>query len=178
MATVLIPYGTTEGRTAKTAEVLAAVIRERAHQADAVEIKSLAGSVPDRYDAVIIKRHMMQKIAKDKPGHLGIDISRDYVYTEWDAVKRVEQIRDQPCTPGLPYGSATTADSAQSASAEPTREPASPCSSRTSKPGRQRHDRRTSPRADPQPPHRLPADRQTQRTHAKTNNTPEWSTGP
>ena len=30
----------------------------------------------------------MKKIAKDKPGHLGLDISRDYVYTEWDAVKR------------------------------------------------------------------------------------------
>lgn len=35
-----------------------------------------------------IKRHMMKKIAGDKPGHLGLDTSRDYVYTEWDAVKR------------------------------------------------------------------------------------------
>jgi menaquinone-dependent protoporphyrinogen oxidase len=35
-----------------------------------------------------IKRHMMKKIAEDKPGDLGLDLSRDYVYTEWDAVKR------------------------------------------------------------------------------------------
>lgn len=32
-----------------------------------------------------IKRHMMKKIAGAKPGHLGTDLSRDYVYTEWDA---------------------------------------------------------------------------------------------
>ena len=35
-----------------------------------------------------IKRHMMKKIAGDKPGDLGTDTSRDYVYTEWDGVKR------------------------------------------------------------------------------------------
>ena len=35
-----------------------------------------------------IKRHMMKKIAGDKPGNLGTDLSRDYVYTEWDGVKR------------------------------------------------------------------------------------------
>ena len=35
-----------------------------------------------------VKRHMMRRIARDKPGHLGTDISRDYVYTEWDGVKR------------------------------------------------------------------------------------------
>lgn len=35
-----------------------------------------------------IKRHMMKKIAGDKPGSLGTDTSRDYVYTEWDGVKR------------------------------------------------------------------------------------------
>jgi menaquinone-dependent protoporphyrinogen oxidase len=31
---------------------------------------------------------MMRKIARDKPGNLGVDLSRDYVYTEWDGVKR------------------------------------------------------------------------------------------
>ena len=31
---------------------------------------------------------MMKRIARDKPGNLGIDLSRDYVYTEWDGVKR------------------------------------------------------------------------------------------
>jgi menaquinone-dependent protoporphyrinogen oxidase len=35
-----------------------------------------------------VKRHMMKKIARDKPGNLGVDFSRDYVYTEWDGVKR------------------------------------------------------------------------------------------
>lgn len=34
------------------------------------------------------KRHLMKKIVKDKPGNLGTDLSRDYVYTEWDAVRR------------------------------------------------------------------------------------------
>lgn len=35
-----------------------------------------------------IKRRMMKKIAQDKPGDLGTDTSRDYVYTEWDGVRR------------------------------------------------------------------------------------------
>jgi menaquinone-dependent protoporphyrinogen oxidase len=35
-----------------------------------------------------LKRHMMKKIASGKPGHLGTDVSRDYVYTEWDGVRR------------------------------------------------------------------------------------------
>jgi menaquinone-dependent protoporphyrinogen oxidase len=34
------------------------------------------------------KRHMMRKIVRDKPGDLGTDLTRDYVYTEWDGVKR------------------------------------------------------------------------------------------
>ena len=34
-----------------------------------------------------VKRHMMRKIASGKPGNLGTDVSRDYVYTEWDSVK-------------------------------------------------------------------------------------------
>ena len=36
----------------------------------------------------LIKRHMMKKIAQYKPGNLGTDTSRDYVYTEWDGVRR------------------------------------------------------------------------------------------
>lgn len=35
-----------------------------------------------------IKRHLMKRIADSKPGSLGTDMSRDYVYTEWDGVKR------------------------------------------------------------------------------------------
>ncbi len=34
------------------------------------------------------KRHMMKNIAGHMPGQLGTDISRDYVYTEWDGVER------------------------------------------------------------------------------------------
>ena len=166
MARVLIPYRTTEGQTAKIAEVIADVIQGLGHGAQAVDIASLPDTVPDGYDAVIIgasihmgkhdrnvvefvhknrdtldrlpsaffsvslaahgdtqeaegyvdrfeeetgwrpdeialfggallytqygfiKRHIMKRIARDKPGHLGLDTSRDYVYTEWDAVKR------------------------------------------------------------------------------------------
>lgn len=35
-----------------------------------------------------LKRHVMKKIAGDKPGNLGTDTSRDYVYTEWEGVKQ------------------------------------------------------------------------------------------
>ena len=35
-----------------------------------------------------VKRHMMKRIAGNKPGNLGTDVSRDYVYTEWDGVQR------------------------------------------------------------------------------------------
>lgn len=166
MAKVLISYGTTEGQTAKIAEVIADVLRDEGHDADVLDIASLSGSVSDGYDAVIvgasihmgrhdrhvvefvhdnlralarlpsaffsvslaahgdtqeahgyveqfeeetgwrpdqtalfggallythygfIKRHMMKQIVQGKPGHLGLDTSRDYVYTEWDAVRR------------------------------------------------------------------------------------------
>jgi menaquinone-dependent protoporphyrinogen oxidase len=175
---VLIPYGTTEGQTAKIADVIAEVLRDKGHEADPVDIKSLAGTVPDGYEAAVIgasihmgkhdkhvvdfvqknldtlsrlpsaffsvslaaygdtqeaegyvdqfeqetgwrpdkvalfggallytqygfiKRRMMKKIAKDKPGDLGLDLSRDYVYTEWDAVKRfAEHFADGLDTP-------------------------------------------------------------------------------
>lgn len=50
------------------------------------------------------KRHLLKKIAKDAPGGLGTDMSRDYVYTEWDAVKRfaehfVDQLEASPSAP-------------------------------------------------------------------------------
>jgi menaquinone-dependent protoporphyrinogen oxidase len=51
---ILIPYGTTEGQTAKIAEVIAEVLRVKGHEADLVDIKSLGDSVPDGYDAAII----------------------------------------------------------------------------------------------------------------------------
>ncbi len=38
-----------------------------------------------------VKRHMMKRIARDKPGNLGTDTSRDYVYTEWDLRDQVRR---------------------------------------------------------------------------------------
>ena len=54
MSRVLIPYGTTEGQTAKIAEVIADVLREKGHEADPLDIKSLSDTVPDGYDASIV----------------------------------------------------------------------------------------------------------------------------
>jgi menaquinone-dependent protoporphyrinogen oxidase len=163
---VLVLYATTEGQTAKIAEVVAEVLRGRGHATDLADLKTLSGVLPEGRDAVMIgasihvgkhdkqvvefvgrnrehlerlpsaffsvslaahgdtqeaeeyvdqfehetgwhpdkialfggallytqygfiKRNLMKKIAKDKPGQLGLDTSRDYVYTEWDAVKR------------------------------------------------------------------------------------------
>ena len=34
-----------------------------------------------------LTRHLMKRIAMGKPGELGTDVSRDYVYTEWDGVR-------------------------------------------------------------------------------------------
>ena len=55
-----------------------------------------------------VKRHMMKKIAQDKPGHLGTDTSRDYVYTEWDGVKRFAEtfVTDLPTEAAGPGRSA------------------------------------------------------------------------
>jgi menaquinone-dependent protoporphyrinogen oxidase len=48
-----------------------------------------------------LKRHLMKKIASDKPGRLGTDLSRDYVYTEWDGVKRfAEDFLEALTSPG------------------------------------------------------------------------------
>ncbi|MGY3566158.1 flavodoxin domain-containing protein [Sinomonas sp. RB5] len=35
-----------------------------------------------------VMRYMMKKIVQSKPGDLGTDVSRDYVYTEWDGVRQ------------------------------------------------------------------------------------------
>lgn len=35
-----------------------------------------------------LKRYMMKRIVRDKPGDLSLDTSRDHVYTEWDSVKQ------------------------------------------------------------------------------------------
>ena len=163
---IFITYGTTEGQTARIAEVIADVLRGHGHDVTLVDVKKAGDTIPDGYGAVVvgasihmgkhdkhvvelvgkirdtldrlptaffsvslaaagddteaegyveqfeketgwqpgrvalfagallytqygfIKRHMMKKIVGDKPGGLGTDISRDYVYTEWDGVKR------------------------------------------------------------------------------------------
>jgi menaquinone-dependent protoporphyrinogen oxidase len=165
MANIYIPYGTTEGQTAKIAEFISDVVRAHGHDVETADIKESGDTIPDGCDAVIvgasihmgkhedyvrdfvqknraalegqpsalfsvslaahgdaenaesyvgkfedetgwrpaqvglfsgallytqygfIKRLMMKKIASDKGG-LDTDTSRDYVYTEWDAVKR------------------------------------------------------------------------------------------
>lgn len=174
MARILVVYGTTEGQTARIADVVADTLRAAGHAAEAVDVTSLGDSLPRDYDGVVVgasihmgkhdkhvvqlvqknldllerlpsaffsvslaahgdtqeaegyvdrfeaetgwrparvalfsgallytqygfvKRHMMRRIAKEKPGELGLDTSRDYVYTEWDAVRRfAEHVGEQ-----------------------------------------------------------------------------------
>src|SRR5215207_878244 len=54
MIRVLIPYGTTEGQTARISEYLADVIRDHGHEAYAVDIKGSGAPEPDDYDAAIV----------------------------------------------------------------------------------------------------------------------------
>jgi menaquinone-dependent protoporphyrinogen oxidase len=166
MSKIYIPYGSTEGQTARIAEYIADVIRHHGDEAEPVDVKHARDPGVGGYDGVIvgasihmgkhdkhavdfvqqnrdtldripsaffsvslsahgdteeaegyveqfeqetgwrpasialfggallytrygfIKRHMMKKIAEDKPGNLGTDTSRDYIYTEWDGVQR------------------------------------------------------------------------------------------
>jgi menaquinone-dependent protoporphyrinogen oxidase len=169
MMRVLIPYGTSEGHTARIARYLAEVIRNEGYDAYAMDAERATAAVLDGYDAVIVgasvhmgkheryivsfvrenrdrleglpsaffsvslaahdkttlarqevegyirkfiqqtgwrpgkvgvfagallytkysffKRWIMRKIAREK-GSLDLDISRDYVYTDWNTVKR------------------------------------------------------------------------------------------
>ena len=166
MPRIYVPYGTTEGQTAKIAEYIADVLREHGCEAVAADVKDPGTVPPAGFDGVIlgasihrgkhedyvrdfvrknlsvlqqvpsaffsvslaahgdvenaeqyvaefeeetgwhpgkvalfsgallytrygfIKRHMMKRIVQDKPGALDTDTSRDYVYTEWDGVRR------------------------------------------------------------------------------------------
>ena len=54
MTRVLIPYGTTEGLTARISDYVADVIRGHGHEADAVDLKGSEAPRPDAYDAVIV----------------------------------------------------------------------------------------------------------------------------
>jgi menaquinone-dependent protoporphyrinogen oxidase len=165
MAGTLVAYGTTEGQTARIAEVITDVLRDGGHEAECLDVGAVPGGRPDGFDAVVlgasihrgkhdkhvvgfaranratlqrlpsaffsvslaahgdieeaegyvrqfeadtgwhpdqvalfggalqythygfIKRQMMRKIVSGQPGDFGVDTSRDYVYTEWDAVR-------------------------------------------------------------------------------------------
>jgi menaquinone-dependent protoporphyrinogen oxidase len=54
MIRILIPYGTSEGQTARIAEYLAGVIRARGYEAYPVDIKRSHAPEPGGYDAVIV----------------------------------------------------------------------------------------------------------------------------
>ena len=165
MTKILIAYGTTEGQTARIADQLAEVMRNRGVEADSLNLKLSQGVAIGGYDAVVVgssihmgkhqedvvefvrknradldrlpsaffsvslaangdlqnaeayvenfvqetgwrpskvglfsgallyrqygflKRYMMKRIVRDKPG-MSTDTSRDYVYTDWDQVRR------------------------------------------------------------------------------------------
>jgi menaquinone-dependent protoporphyrinogen oxidase len=54
MMRVLIPYGTSEGQTARIADYLADVLRDQGHEAFPVDIKRSGTPDPAGYDAVIV----------------------------------------------------------------------------------------------------------------------------
>ena len=81
MMRVLIPYGTTEGLTARISEYVADVVRGHGHEADAVDIKGSGAPKPDDYDAVIVGASI----------HMGKheDYVLDFVRENRDALERV-----------------------------------------------------------------------------------------
>lgn len=81
MIRVLIPYGTTEGLTARISEYVAEVIRGYGHEAHTVDIKGSDVPEPDNYDAVIVGASI----------HMGKheDYVRDYVRENRDALERL-----------------------------------------------------------------------------------------
>src|SRR6476620_6409364 len=54
MTKILIPYGTTEGQTAKIAEVMADVIRGRGGDVEVVDVGDVPKPIADGYDGVIV----------------------------------------------------------------------------------------------------------------------------
>jgi menaquinone-dependent protoporphyrinogen oxidase len=54
MMRFLIPYGTTEGLTAKISEYVAEVVRGHGHEADVVDLEDRLDPEPGGYDAVIV----------------------------------------------------------------------------------------------------------------------------
>ena len=54
MTKIFIPYGTTEGQTARIAQYIADVIRTHGHEAEPVNITQSSDTLPDGYDGVIV----------------------------------------------------------------------------------------------------------------------------
>ncbi|GGH95149.1 flavodoxin domain-containing protein [Arthrobacter liuii] len=54
MARILIPYGTSEGQTARIADYISDVLQAHGHQADTLDLKHAAHDLPDGYDGVIV----------------------------------------------------------------------------------------------------------------------------
>jgi menaquinone-dependent protoporphyrinogen oxidase len=81
MMRILIPYGTTEGLTARISEYVADVIRGHGHEADAVDLKDSVGPELDGYDAVIVGASI----------HMGKheDYVRDFVRKNRDELGRL-----------------------------------------------------------------------------------------
>jgi menaquinone-dependent protoporphyrinogen oxidase len=81
MMKVLIPYGTTEGLTARISEYVADVVRGHGHEADTVDLKGSVDPEPDDYDAVIVGASI----------HMGKheDYVRDFVRKNRNALERL-----------------------------------------------------------------------------------------
>jgi menaquinone-dependent protoporphyrinogen oxidase len=81
MIRVLIPYGTTEGLTARISEYVADVVRGHGHEANAVDLKCSVDPEPEGYDAVIVGASI----------HMGKheDYVRDFVRENRDALERL-----------------------------------------------------------------------------------------
>ena len=81
MMRVLIPYGTTEGLTARISDYVAEVIRGHGYEADTVDIKGSGDSELDGYDAVIVGASI----------HMGKheDYVKDFVRENRDALERL-----------------------------------------------------------------------------------------
>ncbi|KRE67210.1 flavodoxin domain-containing protein [Arthrobacter sp. Soil761] len=54
MARILIPYGTSEGQTARIADYISDVLQAHGHQADTLDLKHADHGLPDGYDGVIV----------------------------------------------------------------------------------------------------------------------------
>lgn len=54
MARILIPYGTSEGQTARISDYIADVLRAGGHEAETLDLKHADHDLPGGYDAVIV----------------------------------------------------------------------------------------------------------------------------